>query len=79
MTMNKRIQINPINAQPQCLPGRQLPSDWKVSTTDLGGTFDRRQLSELWKNVSSNKQEVDSPTRNARLQPLSWNEIYGDK
>jgi hypothetical protein len=79
MTMNKRTQINPINAQPQCLPGRQLPSDWKASTNEHGGTFDRRPLSELWKNVSSNKPEVDSPTRNARLQPLSWNEIYGER
>ena len=33
----------------------------------------------MWKNVSSNKQEVDSPTRNARLQPLSWKEVYGEK
>ena len=77
MTMNKRT--NPVNAVVQCLPGQQLPSDWKQATTDLGGTFDRRPLSEIWKNVSSNKPEVDSPTRNARLQPLSWNEIYGDK
>ena len=77
--MKKRTQINPINAQPLPLPGRQLPSDWKASTNDLGGTFDRRPLSELWKNVSSNKPEVDSPTRNARLQPIPWNEIYGDR
>ena len=79
MTMIKRIQINPINAQPQCLPGRQLPADWKSSTADHGGLFDRRPLSDMWKNVSSNKQEVDSPTRNARLQPLSWKEVYGEK
>ena len=79
MTMNKPTKINPINAQPQCLPGRQLLSDWKAATTDHGGTFDRKPLSEMWKNVSSNKQELDSPTRNARLQPLSWNEIYGDR
>lgn len=77
MTMNKRT--NPVNAVVQCLPGQQLPADWKTSTNDLGGLYDRRPLSELWKSVSSNKSEVDSPTRNARLQPLSWNEIYGDK
>ena len=72
-------RTNPINAQPQCLPGRQLPADWKSSTVDHGGLFDRRPLSDMWKNVSSNKQEVDSPTRNARLQPLSWKEVYGEK
>ena len=77
MTMNKRT--NPINAQPQCLPGRQLSADWKVNTAEYGGTFDRRPLEELWKQPMSAKASVESLTRNARLQPLSWKEVYGEK
>ena len=77
MTMNKRT--NPINAQPQCLPGRQLSADWKVNTAEYGGTFDRRPLEELWKQPMSAKASVESLTRNARLQPLSWDEVYGEK
>ena len=79
MTMNKRTITNPINAQPQCLPGRQLSADWKVNTAEYGGTFDRRPLEELWKQPMSAKPSVESLTRNARLQPLSWNEVYGQK
>jgi hypothetical protein len=70
---------NPRHAVVQCLPGQQLPADWKTSTNDHGGLYDRRPLSEMWRNVSGNKPEVDSPTRNARLQPLSWDELYGQK
>jgi len=71
---------NPKHAQPQPLAGKQLPNDWRNNTADHGGTYDRRNLSEMWKQEPTHKQiQVDSLIRNARLQPLSWNEIYGKK
>ena len=71
---------NPKHAQPQPLAGQQLPDDWRNSTADYGGNYDRRNLSEMWKQEPTHKQiQVDSVIRNARLQPLSWNEIYGEK
>lgn len=71
---------NPLHAQPLPLPGQQLPSNWKDRTVDHGGTYDRRNFDEILKQGSSTKRiEIDSPTRNARLNPLSWNEIYGQK
>ena len=69
-----------IAALVQPLSGQQLPPGWQRTATEAGGTFDRRNLSEMWKQGTTNKKiEVDSPTRNARLQPLSWNDIYGQK
>ena len=71
---------NPLHITPLPLAGQQLPNDWRNKTADYGGNYDRRNLSEMWKQESSNKKiEVDSPTRNARLQPLSWNELFGKK
>ena len=72
-------QKNPlISVQP--LSGPLLPLAWQKAATEIGGTFDRRNLSEMWKQGTTNKKiEIDSPTRNARLQPLSWNDLYGKK
>jgi hypothetical protein len=70
---------NPLHAAVQPLQGRQLPPDWKAATSDHGGLFDRRPLEDLWKLPMNTKVPVDSITRNARLQPIPWNEIYGDK
>ena len=69
-----------IAALVQPLSGQPLPAGWQKAVAGAGGTFDRRNLSEMWKQGTTNKKiEVDSPTRNARLQPLSWNDIYGQK
>ena len=70
---------NPLHVVVQPLQGRQLPPDWMAATSDHGGTFDRRPLEELWKQPMSAKTSVENLTRNARLQPLSWNEVYGEK
>ncbi len=71
---------NPKHITSQPLPGLQLPDDWRNSTADYGGIYDRRDLANLWRQGSTNKKiEIVSPTRNARLQPLSWNDIYGEK
>lgn len=74
------MKTNPKHAQSLPLAGQQLPNDWRNKTADHGGTYDRRNLSEMWKQGTTNKKiEVDSPTRSARLQPLSWDDIYGEK
>lgn len=70
---------NPLHITTQPLAGVKLPDDWRNKTADFGGNFDRRNLSEMWKQESTKKIEIVSPTRNARLQPLSWNDIYGEK
>ena len=71
---------NPLHITPQPLGGQQLPRNWKDKTADHGGTFDRRNLAEIFQQGTTNKKiEIDSPTRNARLQPLSWDDLYGKK
>lgn len=71
---------NPKHAQPHPLAGQQLPDDWQNATADYGGNYDRRDLENMWKQESTHKQiQIDSPIRNARLQPLSWNDLYGEK
>ena len=71
---------NPKHAKPQPLAGQQLPDDWRNSTADYGGNYDRRNFAEIFQQGTTNKKiEVDSPTRNARLQPLSWDDLYGKK
>ncbi len=71
---------NPKHIQSQPLAGQRLPDDWKNATADHGGNYDRRNLSAMWQQESTTKKiEIDSPTRNARLQPLSWNDLYGQR
>lgn len=59
------------------LAGQQLPAHWEHQVANYGGTFDRRPLSELWKAPQWSGQE--SLTKNARLTPVSWNDLFGDK
>ena len=71
---------NPKHITAQPLPGQQLPDNWKNATADHGGTYDRRDLANLWKQETTTKKiEIDSPTRNARLKPLTWSDLYGSK
>ena len=62
---------NPKHAQPQPLAGQQLPDDWRNSTADHGGIYDRRDLSQLWKtpqwSSKLNSDNVNNLMRNARL------------
>lgn len=65
-------QKNPlISVQP--LPGQQLPAGWQKAATEAGGTFDRRDLSQLWRtpqwSSKLNGDNVDNLMRNARLSP----------
>ena len=73
MNNNKK---NPIAAVVQPLPGRQLPSDWKLQTNDFGGNFDRRDLSAMWMNPQWSSKFNDgneSLTKDARLKPFNNN------
>ena len=60
-----------IAALVQPLSGQQLPAGWQRTATEAGGTFDRRDLSQLWKSPQwsskLNSDNVDNLMRNARL------------
>lgn len=60
-----------IAALVQPLAGQQLPVRWQKAVTEAGGTFDRRDLSQLWKspqwNSKLNSDNVNNLMRNARL------------
>ena len=60
-----------IAALVQPLSGQQLPAGWQKTAMEAGGTFDRRDLSQLWKSPQwsskLNSDNVDNLMRNARL------------
>ena len=60
-----------IAAVVQPLSGQQLPAGWQKTAAGAGGTFDRRDLSQLWKSPQwsskLNSDNVDNLMRNARL------------
>jgi len=67
-------QKNPlISVQP--LGGLQLSAGWQKTATEAGGTFDRRDLSQLWKtpqwSSKLNSDNVDNLMRNARLSSIA--------
>ena len=64
-------KVNPIAAMVQPLAGKQLSPDWKKTTDEFGGTFDRRDLSSMWMNpnwsAKLNGDNVENILRNSRL------------
>lgn len=64
-----------IAALVQPLAGQQLPADWQRTATKTGGTFDRRDLSQLWKtpqwSSKLNGDNIDNVMRNARLSSVA--------
>jgi hypothetical protein len=64
-----------IAALVQPLAGQQLPADWQRTATETGGTFDRRDLSQLWKtpqwSSKLNGDNIDNLMRNARLSSVA--------
>jgi|GEM_PF-2176685 len=67
-------QKNPlISVQP--LAGVPLSVGWQKAAAEAGGTFDRRDLSQLWKtpkwSSKINSDNVDNLMRNARLSPIA--------
>ena len=77
MKMIKRT--NPVAARIDPPIGQPLPANFHRAPLPTTTTFDQRPLSELWKQPMSAKPPVESLTRNARLQPVSWQELYGQK
>ena len=77
MKMIKRT--NPVAARIAPPIGRPLPANFNRAPLPTTTTFDQRPLEEAWKTPMSTKPPVESITRNARLQPLSWKEVYGEK
>lgn len=65
--------VNPVAITPQPLAGQQLPAEWRKNTQNTGGTYDRRDLSNLWKspNWTSRASSVadENIIQSARLAP----------
>ncbi len=58
---------NPIAAMVQPLQGERLSPDWQASL-ETGGTFDRRDLSQLWKSPQwASKLTAENVIQQARL------------
>ena len=55
---------NPIAAMVQPLPGQALPSDWSKQAIDHGGTFDRRDLSQMWREPQWSAKTNSATTEN---------------
>ena len=72
-------RTNPVAARIDPPIGRPLPANFHRAPLPTTTTFDQRPLSELWKQPMGGKPPVESLTRNARLQPVSWQELYGQK
>ena len=70
MLIMKR-KSNPIAAMVQPLPGQALPSDWSKQAIDHGGTFDRRDLSQMWREpqwtAKINSATTENIIQSARL------------
>ena len=53
------------------MAGRQMAPDWKQKTNEFGGTFDRRDLENLWRNPNwsskLNGDNIENLVRNSRL------------
>ena len=56
------------NIVPNALAGRRLENGWDKNIGQVGGTFDRRVMEDLWKNPQwSSKINSDNVAQNARL------------
>jgi hypothetical protein len=62
---------NPIAAMVAPLQGQALPSDWNKQAIDAGGTFDRRDLSQMWREpqwtAKTNSDTTENIIQAARL------------
>lgn len=70
---------NPINASVQPIAGEQLAANWKDRTADHGGTYDRRNISEMWKQLGNKAAPVESLIRSARLTPFPAEQLFGKR
>lgn len=70
---------NPINASVQPIAGEQLAANWKDKTANFGGTFDRRDLENAWKQLGNKAAPVESLIRSARLTPFPTEQLFGKR
>jgi hypothetical protein len=57
-----------VNIVPNALPGRRLEAGWDRELGQIGGTFDKRKLEDLWKNPQwSSKLTAENIIQGARL------------
>jgi len=67
-----------INITPNALPGRRLEAGWDRELGQIGGTYDKRKLEDMWKNPQwSGKSGSDNLIQDARL--TTWEDITGRK
>lgn len=63
--------VNPIAARVEALPGRRLETGWQQNLETVGGTFDRRDIENMWRTPNwSSKASVaagENFIQNARL------------
>jgi hypothetical protein len=71
--------VNPVAAMVAPPIGQPLPANFNRSPLPTTTTYDKRPLSELWKQPMSTKPPVESLTKAARLQPVSWPDLLGQK
>lgn len=72
---------NPIATRVLPLAARQLPADWQNKAASAGGTFDRRDLENLWRTPQwSAKINAENVQRESRLaRHPSWDELLGER
>jgi hypothetical protein len=70
---------NPIAATVNCPQGQKLPANWQRTLEATGGTYDRRELSEMWKNAPTTKISVENLAQNARLKQPTWSQLFGNQ
>ena len=60
--------INPIAARVEALPGRRLEAKWQQNLENVGGTYDRRDIENMWRNPNwASKLTAENVIQNARL------------
>jgi hypothetical protein len=61
-------KTNPIACRVQALPGRSLEAKWQQNLETVGGTFDRRDLENMWRSPQwASKLAAENVAQNARL------------
>ena len=66
--MNTMKQLQNRNIVPNALAGRRLENGWDKNIGQIGGTFDRRKMEDLWLTPNwSSKLTAENVIQNARL------------
>lgn len=79
--MNRTTPTNPIAGRVLPMAGRQLPANWQQTAQNPGGSFDRRDLENLWRTPqwAAKQHEDENIGQAARLTAPSWGELFGSR